>query len=168
MANGNDGNDVAMEELTIAHEGFKKSAATGDVDGRDFLVWQRHVGAQDGEPKAVVGDFTGDGHVDGHDYLVGQRGVKGVEPDSEGLVAFERLGAPETSSLKAGASEVLMESVSIVSPRDSASGQASAFALDSEDPGPSVLMDLASDPTAEPGGADAFVADFELDMDLDI
>jgi hypothetical protein len=39
--------------------------ADGDVDGRDFLIWQRNVGAS--------GDFDNDGDVDGRDFLVWQR-----------------------------------------------------------------------------------------------
>jgi hypothetical protein len=55
----------------------------GDVDGRDFLVWQ-HNPAADGDGDVDGRDFlvwqrgsspaAGDGDVDGRDFLVWQRG----------------------------------------------------------------------------------------------
>lgn len=201
MAAGDGKNEVAMEELTLVHEGFKDTPAATDVDGRDFLTWQRNLGTQsaqadgdvdgadflawqrqagatggrgaedlalsgDIDPTTLSGDFDGDGDVDGRDYLVWQRGAKAVEPDTEGPAVLERFGPPEAESLKAGASEVLMES--LVSPRDTASGQATGYAMDDDDPGPSILADLSGETPAEVGGGDMFDAEIEVDLDFDV
>lgn len=42
----------------------------GNVDGRDFLAWQRGFGSSDASP--AQGDANGDGHVDGSDLTVWQ------------------------------------------------------------------------------------------------
>lgn len=201
MAAGDGKNEVAMEELTLVHEGFKDTPAAADVDGRDFLTWQRNLGTRsaqadgdvdgadflawqrqagatggpgaedlalsgDIDPKTLSGDFDGDGDVDGRDYLVWQRGAKVVEPDTEGSAVLERFGPPEAGSLKAGASEVLMES--LVSPRDPATGQASGFSMDDDDPGPSILADLNGETTADVDGSDVFDAEIDVDLDFDL
>lgn len=43
-----------------------------DVDGKDFLAWQRGFGINDGSAQPADGDATGDGNVDGDDLLVWQ------------------------------------------------------------------------------------------------
>ena len=45
----------------------------GDVDGNDFLLWQRHFPFLDGTAGNSSGDANGDGNVDGNDFLVWQR-----------------------------------------------------------------------------------------------
>jgi hypothetical protein len=44
--------------------------ADNDVDGADFLVWQRHNGTSDGSATLADGDATGDHNVDGADLAV--------------------------------------------------------------------------------------------------
>jgi len=57
MASRKVGTDVAMEELTIAHEGIEVDpAAPAAVDGADFLVWQRNLGSR---AAASEGDTDG-------------------------------------------------------------------------------------------------------------
>ena len=65
----------------------------GDVDGDDFLIWQRNFGMQSG---ATVndGDTDGDGDVDGDDFLSWQiefgsganGGASAEVPEPTGLV----------------------------------------------------------------------------------
>jgi hypothetical protein len=43
-----------------------------DVDGRDFLTWQRGFGINDGTALLSDGDANGDGNVDGDDLIVWQ------------------------------------------------------------------------------------------------
>ena len=45
----------------------------GDVDGDDFLLWQRNFPVLDGTAGSSSGDANGDGNVDGDDFLVWQR-----------------------------------------------------------------------------------------------
>ena len=42
----------------------------GDVDGRDFLIWQRGYGASGPEVQKATGDATGNQVVDGNDLAV--------------------------------------------------------------------------------------------------
>jgi hypothetical protein len=71
----------------------------GDVDGRDFLIWQRSANRVDSatwqaqygskQPPRVSADFDLDGDVDGRDFLIWQRnsGMSGVtqrEGDADG------------------------------------------------------------------------------------
>ncbi len=44
----------------------------GDVDGVDFLIWQRAFPTLDGTATSNMGDATGDGNVDGEDFLIWQ------------------------------------------------------------------------------------------------
>ena len=44
----------------------------GDVDGDDFLLWQRNFPVLDGTAGSSSGDANGDGNVDGDDFLVWQ------------------------------------------------------------------------------------------------
>lgn len=44
----------------------------GNIDGRDFLTWQRGFGIDDGTAQLADGDATGDGNVDGDDLVVWQ------------------------------------------------------------------------------------------------
>jgi hypothetical protein len=44
----------------------------GDVDGRDFMIWQRGFGRSGPEVERQHGDATGDGDVDGNDLAVWQ------------------------------------------------------------------------------------------------
>jgi Ca2+-binding RTX toxin-like protein len=88
--------------------------ADGDLDGRDFLAWQRNpsIGSlidwQNGYGDAlaqVSGDFDADGDVDGRDFLAWQRGESPV-PLSSGDLAlwqeeygggFPEFGLPATA-----------------------------------------------------------------------
>ena len=45
----------------------------GDVDGNDFLRWQRNFSILDGTASLSNGDANGDGDVDGDDFLLWQR-----------------------------------------------------------------------------------------------
>ncbi len=199
MAFGKQGTDIAIEELSLAHQGLPSGATTAQsVDGSDFLVWQRLAGTQaakedaevdgadflawqreagvhapdglvpsgDIHPNTLAGDYGADGDVDGRDFQMWQRGSKVVEPESEGFAVVERIGSPEAESLKAGASEVLMES--LVSPRDPATGQAAGYATDNDDPGPSILVGLSGETTADLGSGDVFDAAMDVDLDFDV
>jgi len=42
----------------------------GEVDGSDFLIWQRGFGVSDGTANPIDGDATGDGNVNGDDLAV--------------------------------------------------------------------------------------------------
>ncbi|WP_148075602.1 hypothetical protein [Bythopirellula goksoeyrii] len=44
----------------------------GDVDGKDFISWQRGFGINDGSAQLADGDATGDGNVNGDDLVVWQ------------------------------------------------------------------------------------------------
>lgn len=44
----------------------------GDVDGKDFLAWQRGFGIDDGSAQLADGDATGDGNVDQADLVAWQ------------------------------------------------------------------------------------------------
>jgi hypothetical protein len=61
---------VSLSGAAHADEGGLKltsaSAQQADVDGRDFLVWQRNGSTQ-------AGDFDMGGDVDGRDFLVWRR-----------------------------------------------------------------------------------------------
>ena len=67
-----------------------------DVDGSDFLIWQRNFGLQSGAT-SHDGDADGDGDVDGEDFLTWQRqfgsvagtgGLSVPEPTSLTLLAL--------------------------------------------------------------------------------
>ena len=67
----------------------------GDVDGDDFLLWQRNFPVLDGTAGSSSGDANGDGNVDGDDFLVWQRNfpyptaISSVpEPNSLALLAI--------------------------------------------------------------------------------
>jgi hypothetical protein len=70
----------------------------GDVDGRDFLTWQRdpsvgslvdwQTGYADGVPH-VSGDFDNDGDVDGRDFLEWQRGNSSSALSAPDLVDWQ-------------------------------------------------------------------------------
>lgn len=64
-----------------------------DVDGKDFLAWQRGFGINDGSAQPADGDATGDGNVDGDDLLVWQDQFGGT-PLSANVAAV-----PEPASL---------------------------------------------------------------------
>jgi hypothetical protein len=65
---GGDGNDVVLNLLagTVASGDFDDD---GDVDGADFLTWQRGVGANGGAT-AAQGDANGDGAVNEADFNI--------------------------------------------------------------------------------------------------
>lgn len=75
-----DMNDDGLDHgLAIDDVVFSASAAVGgsadfdddnDVDGADFLIWQRGVSIDDGSALPVNGDATGEGNVDGDDLAV--------------------------------------------------------------------------------------------------
>lgn len=65
----------------------------GVVDGRDFLVWQRGVGIDDGTAQLADGDANGDQLVDGADLAVWQGQYGNMNPPA--AVA----AVPEPSSL---------------------------------------------------------------------
>ena len=44
----------------------------GDVDGDDFLLWQRNFPILDGTADSLSGDANADGNVDGDDFLIWQ------------------------------------------------------------------------------------------------
>ena len=65
----------------------------GDVDGDDFLLWQRNFPILDGTAGSSSGDANGDGNVDGDDFLVWQRNspyptVLSSVPEPNSLVLF--------------------------------------------------------------------------------
>jgi hypothetical protein len=73
----------------------------GDVDGADFLTWQRGVGIDDGSANLEDGDATGEGNVDGADLVEwkAQFGPTATvvagpvpEPSSIGLAALAAAG----------------------------------------------------------------------------
>ena len=64
-----DGEWAYLTEVSVGPAGdFDKD---GDVDGQDFLVWQRNFGVTSGAT-SNDGDANGDGAVDGEDFLVWQ------------------------------------------------------------------------------------------------
>jgi len=67
----------------------------GDVDGRDFLVWQRNTSVgllsnwqDDYSPLVTSADFDSDSDIDGRDFLVWQRGF-GTQYDHDDLLAWQ-------------------------------------------------------------------------------
>ena len=62
--NGGDGNDVVLFTAGFSAD-FDDD---NDVDGADFLIWQRHAGLQGGATKSD-GDADGNADVDGDDLL---------------------------------------------------------------------------------------------------
>jgi hypothetical protein len=66
-----------------------------DVDGEDFLIWQRGVGLT-GQPNASTGDADGDGDVDGADLGVWQASFG----DPPALASISAV--PEPATLAAG------------------------------------------------------------------
>ena len=44
----------------------------GDLDGNDFLIWQRNFPILSGTANSSSGDANGDGNVDGDDFLIWQ------------------------------------------------------------------------------------------------
>ena len=73
---GGTGNDVVLSLVAGAVEDDADFDGDGDVDGADFLTWQRGVGTTSGAT-LEEGDATGEGAIDGDDLVVweGQFGV---------------------------------------------------------------------------------------------
>jgi hypothetical protein len=63
--------NILVEELDTAAENADFDG-DDDVDGRDFLSWQRGFGINDGTALPIDGDATGEGNVDGDDLIVWQ------------------------------------------------------------------------------------------------
>jgi formylglycine-generating enzyme required for sulfatase activity len=63
----------------------------GDVDGADFLTWQRHLGINNGSAQRANGDANGDGNVTGAD-LVSWRAQFGPAAVAAGRPAPEPTG----------------------------------------------------------------------------
>jgi hypothetical protein len=135
-----------------------------DVDGHDFLVWQRSTGGTAGlplsgdvDPKtAVAGDFNGDGDVDGRDFLVWRRG-SGVAGDFDGdgdVDGTDFVVPPGTA------------------PLDFSAGQDTRMdylRLTPDDDGPSTLLALGSTgDSAVHLPVEAPDIDFDADLDLDL
>jgi T5SS/PEP-CTERM-associated repeat protein len=75
---GGDGNDVVLYTETSLVEDADFDG-DGDVDGRDFLIWQRGFGLMDQEDNSL-GDADFDGIIDGDDLLVWQNQYGTTEP----------------------------------------------------------------------------------------
>jgi hypothetical protein len=65
----------------------------GDIDGRDFLTWQRGFGKLPGTAGRVNGDANGDHHVNGTDLAIWQ-----AQYGTSGLVAAS-IAVPEPSAI---------------------------------------------------------------------
>jgi hypothetical protein len=72
----------------------------GDVDGGDFLTWQRGVGAT-GQPNKATGDANGDGNVTGADLAIWRQQF-GTTPPS-GAIAAAAVPEPAVGVLAIGA-----------------------------------------------------------------
>ena len=62
--------DFGITSLTIQISG--DFDLDGDLDGDDFLLWQRNFPILDGTAHSSNGDANGDGNVDGDDFLIWQ------------------------------------------------------------------------------------------------
>ncbi len=63
---------VTVPTVGLATEDGADFDIDGDVDGDDFLIWQRGYGRPDA--KFAEGDANGDGQVNGLDFLIWQSG----------------------------------------------------------------------------------------------
>jgi hypothetical protein len=84
---------VTEIETVIANANFD---GDDDVDGRDFLTWQRGFGINDGTALLADGDANGDGNVDGDDLVVWQ--VQYGEPIAP-LAAATAVPEPASATL---------------------------------------------------------------------
>jgi hypothetical protein len=83
-----------LKQLGLAIHNFDNN---GDVDGRDFLVWQRNTSAAP-LPAGDLADWqtnfgtgpssSADGDVDGRDFLIWQRGTSSA-PANDGVGEHE-------------------------------------------------------------------------------
>ena len=83
----------SLEELAAADTGDFDD--DGDVDGGDFLAWQRNFGISDGTAARMDGDADGDGNVTATDFAVWRNqfgetpvAASAAVPEPTSLVAF--------------------------------------------------------------------------------
>jgi hypothetical protein len=99
---GGTGNDVVLNLIASIADN-PDFDGDGDVDGADFLTWQRGVGTASGASQSQ-GDANGDGAIDGADL--------GIWQSQGGAANAASASVPEPSALAIGASFAAMALIS--------------------------------------------------------